>query len=119
MRRYGIFGLVFLAAPVMAFARPLPPLACESLKGDAMLGLYGAVAQLKTPDIESFKISAVTRDSAQDWPVYMRLFNAQQSQVLRLTETECLASGGKFPLRAELYHSDTAEMNVFCCTVAE
>lgn len=116
-----IFCLLCLTAlvPTIAFARPLPPLACESIDGDRVLGIYGAVAQLRTPEVSGFSVSDAARAHGVEWPAYLTLDRGAKTLSLRLQETNCRAAGGSFPLRAELYDPAQTAVEIFCCTVAE
>lgn len=116
--RLGVMFFCGLIAPSLAFAQPLPPLACESRIGTEILGIYGPVAQIRTSATEDFSTSGMRRDENSNWPVYMVLRNADKDLTLRLSETRCTTTGGSFPLRAEVYSPDTA-LRVFCCTGAE
>ncbi|MCT8160410.1 hypothetical protein [Pseudoruegeria sp. SHC-113] len=120
MRRFWLSAACALAglATVPATAKSLPPLACEASDGSWMLGLYGPVAQLRSPELTEFVTSQLAT-GPDGWPAYQALASEAATRVARVDEAACETNGGSFPLRLELFDPTTGTLTTGCCTVAE
>ncbi|WP_085867217.1 hypothetical protein [Pseudoruegeria aquimaris] len=111
-------GLAAACAGLPAGAQGLPPLACEAQDGSWTLGLYGPVAQLRSPELVEFVASAIAR-GPEGWPAWQALASEAETRVVRVNEAACAAGGASFPLTVELFDPSTGTLSPGCCTVAE
>lgn len=120
MRRFWLSAACALAglATGPASAKSLPPLACEASDGSWMLGLYGPVAQLRSPELTEF-IASPLATGPGGWPAWQALASEAATRVARIEEAACDTTGGSFPLRLELFDSTAGTLATGCCTVAE